>query len=185
MSVNRDSDIASLRPLVLKAVAVLSNIPSFVLREDLQQEAWIGAIKAVDSYDASKGASLFTYAKYRIRGHLLDYLRKLDPIGRETRKKLKASGVSGPINISLDTTVGLPMPATLSSDIKHLEAAEDVKRCLDIAQLPTRQYTLLYRYYWDGKKDRELAEEFGVNHTRISQLRTEALASLRYAAGAA
>ena len=72
-----------------KEILLLS--PS-ILVPRLIHEGVIGLMAAVDSFDPKGAASLRTYAEYRIRGAMLDYLksRKVDPLTRSHRKRVKA-----------------------------------------------------------------------------------------------
>lgn len=54
--------------------------------DDLVSVATIGLIQAVDRFDPSRGLKLKTLAEHRIRGAMLDYLRKLDPLPRNVRR---------------------------------------------------------------------------------------------------
>ena len=45
-------------------------------RDELVSAGWLGAIKAVDRYDPSAGASLNTYARHVIYGEMLDEVRR-------------------------------------------------------------------------------------------------------------
>lgn len=57
--------------------------------EDIHSAGIVGLIRALEDFDASKNASFKTYANWRIRGFILDYLRKIDFISRADRAKLK------------------------------------------------------------------------------------------------
>lgn len=54
--------------------------------EDLISEGTIGLIKAVDRFDPTRNLKVKTYAEHRIRGALLDYLRRIDPLSRTVRQ---------------------------------------------------------------------------------------------------
>src|ERR1700678_2570437 len=62
-------------------------LPQQVPLEDLVHAGVIGLIEAVRSYDPSKGAPLKSFAKFRIRGAILDSLRELDWGSRLLRHK--------------------------------------------------------------------------------------------------
>jgi len=62
------------------------NLPPIVTEEDLFQTGVMGLIDAINKYDPSKGVKLSTYAEIRIRGHIIDSLRKLDFVPRNIRK---------------------------------------------------------------------------------------------------
>ncbi|MEX1063599.1 MAG: sigma-70 family RNA polymerase sigma factor, partial [Balneolaceae bacterium] len=56
-------------------------------REDLESAGISGLIQAMDSYDCEKNIQFNTFAYYRIRGSIIDYLRKIDKLPRKQRKK--------------------------------------------------------------------------------------------------
>jgi RNA polymerase sigma factor for flagellar operon FliA len=53
-------------------------MPSSVLVDDLIQSGLVGLLEAARNYDASKGASFETYAGIRIRGAMIDDVRRGD-----------------------------------------------------------------------------------------------------------
>ncbi len=55
--------------------------------DDLVGYGTFGLIDAVDKYDYSKGVKFETYASLRIRGAILDQIRKMDWIPRSIRQK--------------------------------------------------------------------------------------------------
>ncbi|SHJ93711.1 RNA polymerase sigma factor for flagellar operon FliA [Anaerocolumna jejuensis DSM 15929] len=55
--------------------------------EDLVGYGVFGLIDAVDKFDYSKGVKFETYASFRIRGAILDEIRKMDWIPRTLRQK--------------------------------------------------------------------------------------------------
>lgn len=57
--------------------------------EDLVNQGLIGLIEAVDRYDPSFNAQFSTYATFRIRGKVLDYLRSLDWLSRTARHRTR------------------------------------------------------------------------------------------------
>lgn len=52
--------------------------------DDLISVGTIGLIEAVDRYDGRN--KLNTFAEHRIRGALLDHLRRIDPLSRNVRR---------------------------------------------------------------------------------------------------
>lgn len=62
-------------------------LPSSVQVDDLIQSGMIGLIEAVQKYDVSQGASFETYAGIRIRGAMLDEIRKGDWTPRSVHRK--------------------------------------------------------------------------------------------------
>jgi RNA polymerase sigma factor for flagellar operon FliA len=60
------------------------NLPPIVDEDDLYQMAILGLYDAVEKFDENKG-SFITYANIRVKGYILDELRKLDYIPRHKR----------------------------------------------------------------------------------------------------
>lgn len=75
-------------PLVKRiAHHLLLRMPSSVQVDDLIQSGMIGLLEAARKYDVSKGASFETYAGIRIRGAMLDEIRKGDWAPRSVHRK--------------------------------------------------------------------------------------------------
>jgi RNA polymerase sigma factor for flagellar operon FliA len=87
--------IVEYSPLVKRiAHHLIARLPSSILVEDLIQAGMIGLIEASRNFNPDKGASFSTYAGIRIRGAMLDEMRKGDwaprSVHRNTRKVHKA-----------------------------------------------------------------------------------------------
>ncbi len=65
---------------------LLGRLPPNVLVDDLIQAGMIGLIEAQQNYDSTKGASFETYAGIRIRGSMLDEVRKGDWVPRSVHR---------------------------------------------------------------------------------------------------
>ena len=75
-------------PLVKRiAHHLLLRMPASVQVDDLIQSGMIGLLEAAKKYDVSKGASFETYAGIRIRGSMLDEVRKGDWAPRSVHRK--------------------------------------------------------------------------------------------------
>jgi RNA polymerase sigma factor for flagellar operon FliA len=71
------------------AYHLLSRLPPSVQVDDLIQAGLEGLIEAVRHYDACQGASFETYAGIRIRGAMLDELRRYDWTPRSVHRKAR------------------------------------------------------------------------------------------------
>ncbi|MEM7469565.1 MAG: RNA polymerase sigma factor FliA [Pseudomonadota bacterium] len=77
-------------PLVKRiAYHLMSKLPPSVQVEDLIQSGMIGLLEAAKNYDASQGASFETYAGIRVRGSMLDEIRKGDWAPRSLHRKVR------------------------------------------------------------------------------------------------
>ncbi len=75
-------------PLVeLVVQRMVPQVPSFMTREDMISAAMVGLIDAANKFDPVKGVKFRTFAEYRVRGAILDEMRKLDWFSRSMRDK--------------------------------------------------------------------------------------------------
>lgn len=64
-------------------------LPAHVPFDDLIHAGILGLIDAVDKFDASKNVQLKSYARFRIRGAILDSLRQMDWSPRNLRRQAR------------------------------------------------------------------------------------------------
>lgn len=77
-------------PLVKRiAYHLMGRLPDTVQFDDLVQSGMLGLLEAIKHYDAGQGASFETYAGIRIRGAMLDELRRADWTPRSVHKKAR------------------------------------------------------------------------------------------------
>jgi len=83
-----DERVMQHAPLVKRiAYHLLNRLPDSVQVDDLIQAGMLGLLEAIKNYDASQGASFDTYAGIRIRGSMLDEVRRSDWTPRSVHKK--------------------------------------------------------------------------------------------------
>jgi RNA polymerase sigma factor for flagellar operon FliA len=68
------------------AYHLLGRLPRNIAIDDLIQAGMVGLLEAIRLFDASKGAAFETYATIRIRGHILDEVRRNDWVPRSVYK---------------------------------------------------------------------------------------------------
>jgi len=71
---------------------MVARMPSSVQPDDLIQSGMIGLLEAATKYDPAKGASFETYAGIRIRGAMLDEIRKGDWVPRSVHRNVREVG---------------------------------------------------------------------------------------------
>lgn len=75
-------------PLVKRiAYHLMGRLPSSVMVDDLIQAGMMGLLEARKQYDPSQGASFETYASIRVRGAMLDELRRSDWAPKSVHRK--------------------------------------------------------------------------------------------------
>lgn len=86
---DRENQILRLAPLVRsEAARIARRLPPNVELDDLCSAGAVGLLHAVDSFDPNRGASIETFARQRIRGAILDELRRGDIVPRRMRARL-------------------------------------------------------------------------------------------------
>lgn len=87
---NRDQIVLEHLPLVRAiAVRVYENLPVHVDIDDLVHAGILGLFDAAHKYNPRKKVLFSSYAKYRIKGAILDSLRQLDWASRDLRRRCK------------------------------------------------------------------------------------------------
>jgi RNA polymerase sigma factor for flagellar operon FliA len=108
-------------PLVKRiAYHLLARLPASVQVEDLIQAGMIGLLEVSTKYDSTKGASFETYAGIRIRGAMLDEVRKGDWAPRSVHRNTRM--VSDAIRA---------IEAKTGRDAKDHEVAAELQLSLD------------------------------------------------------
>jgi RNA polymerase sigma factor for flagellar operon FliA len=68
---------------------VAPNLPHGVAREEIVSEGIMGLIEAAQKFDSKRGVKFEKWAEIRIRGAIIDYLRRTDIISRPSRLIIK------------------------------------------------------------------------------------------------
>lgn len=82
-----DLVMQELRQVYYIAARIRERLPQQVDLEDLVSAGVIGLLEAQRSYDPAKNAQFSTFAKFRIRGAILDSLREIDWGSRLVRRR--------------------------------------------------------------------------------------------------
>ena len=83
-----DIDVTAYAPLVKKlACMLMARLPASVELNDLIQVGVIGLIDAARQFDPSQGVQFETFASQRVRGAMLDELRREDWLPRQARRQ--------------------------------------------------------------------------------------------------
>lgn len=101
---------------------LLARLPDNVQLDDLIQAGMMGLLEAYKNFDADKGASFETYASIRIRGSMLDEIRRGDWVPRSVYRNSRR--ISEAIR-NIENATG--------RDARDIDVAEQL-------QLPLREY---------------------------------------------
>lgn len=104
-------------------------LPSSVEMDDLVSSGVVGLLDALEKFDDSRGIKFRTYAEFRIRGSMLDYLREMDWFPRSARRN----------SARLQNAY-----ARLESILGHPPSEEEVAEELEISVEDLRKQLALY-----------------------------------------
>lgn len=131
------------------ALRMARRCPEWISRDDLVSAGMVGLIEAADRYDASRQEPFISFAEHRIRGAILDELRRGDIMPRRVRQ----------------------LARKISAAIKELEKGGETasdQRVADALGVPVEQYrTGLSQLVHvemapiDGEESRLVAQEIG------------------------
>jgi len=193
----REGDSASRCELIERyaplatAMARRMRVPTNALtgRDDIESAALVGLIDAVDRFDPDRGVPFEGYAGLRIRGAVLDELRRVDDHTRDERRRARIVAENAEPEIA---TFGatLSLELLLESGERDWAAddetddryeSQDLRSRVESALqcLPPRQRELLARYYGDALTLRESALRMGISEARACQLHGRAILNLR------
>ncbi|NQV71839.1 sigma-70 family RNA polymerase sigma factor [bacterium] len=119
---NRDRLVFATEPVLRSIISKIRTPGDDLARpEELYQVGVIAVLQALDQYDPSTGVRFVTFAYPRIRGEIVDYLRRLDPLPRRRRVKVAharytfdrlAQQMGGePTESDIATAMGVDVPA--------------------------------------------------------------------------
>lgn len=148
--------------------------------DDAVSAASIGLIEAIDRFDPSRGVPFEAYAATRIRGSVIDEVRR---IGDRRRSEDAASAVR---TVSLDALIEADWRGLAGGGSDDLDAPferEDLRSRVERAlrDLPPRQREVLVGYYAEALTLREAGRRMGVSEARACQLHGRAIQNLRRA----
>ena len=149
-------------------------------QEDLISIGTIGLIKAISSFDLSKGARLATYAARCIENEILMYVR--------AQKKLQGEvSLSDPIEtdkegnaLELIDVVGTE--DTMLEDIHQQDSARKLRRLVGEVLTAREAEIIRLRYGLGGTvplTQREIAAAFGISRSYVSRIEKRALGKLK------
>jgi RNA polymerase sigma factor FliA len=78
-----------LRLVKIIAASIRASLPVHVDIDDLMQAGTSGLMDAANKFEPTKGIAFTAYAKFRIKGAILDSLRSLDEVSRDMRRVYK------------------------------------------------------------------------------------------------
>ena len=127
---------------------------------DLIQEGMIGLIAAVDNFETARNNRFITYAYYKVRGRMANFLQ---------RSESKA-----PLPVEEEY---LERPDSFEDDLDRMEWHLAIKEGMET--LPRKEMEVVRSLVLEGRKAADIASEQGVGVSHIYRLQRRALARLK------
>ena len=151
-------------------------------QEDLISIGTIGLIKAIESFDPSKGARLATYAARCVENEILMYFRSQRKTAGDVSLSdfLESAGDGGALEVQdvISSEEDLFTELARKEDVRRLRAA--VAGCLTDRE----RRVIKLRYGLGGsapQRQQEVAEQLGISRSYVSRIEKRALEKLRAA----
>lgn len=144
-----------------------------------------GLSEAIDRFDPEYGTKFETYAIQRIRGKIIDELRKIQIKPRSTangEKEIVYSNVS--LNNSFDDDDGYMLYELIPNEDELPDEAMDKSEAKDlllkaIKELDERDRLVLTLYYYENLNYKEIAQILNITVSRVSQIHSKIILELK------
>lgn len=175
--------------------------------QDFYQFGILGLSEAIDRYNPNYGVKFETYAIPRIRGMILDELRKLDFIPRSykenVKKELEEENERRRANNLIELTITdylreyqklslsqqfgedddtildfLPSKEETPQEIAERENVNEIILS-QLNKLPEKQKLVITLYYYEDMNYKEIANVLNISVSRVSQIHSEVINKLR------
>ncbi len=142
--------------------------------EDIVQAAYMGLIKARDSFKKELGYTFTTWAYIKINYSIIDYCRTCSALGNTKAKKR-------PMTETINNIQMNAVPDLSSTDfVDDIDKNTIINRVLLIVnKLPESQKNLIIKMYIEGKPLTQASKEIGMCKSWASRLAKEAIDTLR------
>ena len=166
---SRDQLITSYQPLVFKTALAFGLSEPLTL--DLIQEGTVGLIEALERYEPERGVAFSLFALHRIRGRMVDYLKRESGAGQALLDAPASEEEKTWADLLVDDRL-LPEQA-MEERFLHTEVQKALER------LPAKEQQVLCGLYVDESPPTELAQTIDVSLTHVYRLQKQGVRRIR------
>ena len=156
------------QPLVFK-VAMSFKLPEAETME-LIQEGMVGLLEAAESYDYKRGVAFSLFATYRIKGSMLNFLKKSSSLGIVSLEEEVREGFSWGETLVAETATPLEVVE------RHL-LQEKVTQAMD--RLPAKEQKVLTSLLLDDVPAQNVADDINVSLGHVYRLQKKGVRRIR------
>ena len=166
--VARRQIIESYQPLVFKQAMPYRALPGIM---DVIQEGTVGLIEAVERYDPARGVAFSLFAVHRIRGRMLDFLRREGRVDIACMEE-KLEDASGTLKENLIDT-----SASVTEQAESHELSGKLHQAME--RLPAKERAVLEGMYLRSEGAAQMADSLQVSSSHIYRLQKSGIRRVR------
>ncbi len=165
--------IESYQPLVYKIVSSTKANQEILL--DLFQEGTVGLIEAVERFDPDKEIKFTTYAPFRIRGRIINY------IDRNNNKNITLDQNAQAMQEIMGMASMFADPTDTKKNVERLAEDDMLLNMVlkSLSRLTEKEKAVVIGIYIEDKKATDLAKELGISNSYLSRLQKKGIRRLR------
>jgi RNA polymerase sigma factor (sigma-70 family) len=142
-----------------------------IWRDEFESAACLALVEAARSFDPSRNIQFATFARFRIRGALVDVGRGMALAGWENEEDDTPGSITlTPYNEEHGQVLVATNPPPVGSEFEDIDAVEHL-----LKKLPKKHATVCRMQYLYGKTQSEIAAMLGCSQTEIARLHMKAL----------
>ena len=160
----RQKLIESYQPLVFKVAMPYRDMENIM---DVIQEGTVGLIEAVEKFEPTRGVAFSLYAVHRIRGHMMDFLRRE---GRIDTPCMNADFVEQAVEVA-------DLGPTVSEQVETHEMIGRLRQAME--RLPQNERAVLEGIYLDSEEAKNVAQKLELSVSHIYRLQKQGIKRIR------
>lgn len=165
--------IESYQPLVYKIVMGIKANSEVTL--DLLQEGTVGLIEAAERFDPSRNFKFTTFAPFRIRGRIINYLE------RNNHKDVGLDDNTQAMQEILGLAAHFTDPTHDKRNVEKIAEDDMLMHVVlkSLNRLSEKEKAIVTGIYIQDKKATDLAKELGISNSYLSRLQKKGIRRLR------
>lgn len=161
---DRETVVNEFLPTIRYHAAMLKlRLPPNIEMDDLVSSGVVGLLDAMEKFDFRRGVKFKTYAEFRIRGTMLDYLREMDWFPRSARR-----------NATRLQNAYVRLEALLGRPPEEEEVAESLNLSVEELRMQLALFSGLSVFSLDGPQDEHDGPAAGIQRVLAEAAREEA-----------
>lgn len=168
----RATIIEAYQPLAFKLVMKMQLREDLAL--DLVQEATVGLIEAVERYDYKRGINFPSYASFRIRGQMINFLQKINNEVISLDQSFSSGEDETPTLLEQLPEEGLPTEESTINKLYWKKPLQDA-----LSRLPDKEKKIIEGVLLEDQDPQDVAKDLGISLPHLYRLQKKGLRRVR------